>query len=130
MVGVYIDVTDRMRVERALLERDAQLDLANQVGRVGGYSYDHATNTLRLGAGTAAIYGLPESTEEMTAEEWRKCVHTEDLKQLAAELINQYLVTYTRPETLIPPDKMEVTVTKPGLTARAPNRTALAGGKQ
>jgi PAS domain S-box-containing protein len=67
MVGVYIDVTDRMRVERALLERDAQLDLANQVGRVGGYSYDHATNTLRLGAGTAAIYGLPESTEEMTA---------------------------------------------------------------
>jgi VWFA-related protein len=52
------------------------------------------------------------------------------MKQLAAELINQYQVTYTRPETLIPPDKLEVTVTKPGLTARAPNRTGLAGAKQ
>jgi PAS domain S-box-containing protein len=85
MVGVYIDVTERMRVERTLLERDAQLDLANQVGRVGGYSYDYATNTLRLGAGTAAIYGLPKGTEEMTAEEWRQCVHPDDLKRLAAE---------------------------------------------
>ena len=51
MVGVYIDVTERMRAERTLLERDAQLDLANQVGRVGGYSYDYTTNTLRLGRG-------------------------------------------------------------------------------
>ena len=85
MVGVNIDITERMRVERTLLERDAQLDLANQVGRVGGYSYDYATNTLRLGAGTAEIYGLPESTEEMTAEGWRQCVHPDDLTQLAAE---------------------------------------------
>ena len=85
MIGVYIDVTERMRAERTLLERDAQLDLANQIGRVGGYSYDYTTNTLRLGAGTAAIYGLPESAEEMTAEEWRRCVHPGDLGQLAAE---------------------------------------------
>ena len=52
------------------------------------------------------------------------------MKQLAAELINQYKVTYGRAETLIPPEKLEVTVTKPGLTARAPNRTAQAGAKK
>jgi Ca-activated chloride channel family protein len=45
------------------------------------------------------------------------------MKQLAAELLNQYVVTYARPETLIPPEKIEVTVTKPGLTARARTRT-------
>jgi VWFA-related protein len=45
------------------------------------------------------------------------------LAQLADELINQYVVTYSRPETLIPPEKVEVSVTKPGLTARASKRT-------
>jgi Ca-activated chloride channel family protein len=51
------------------------------------------------------------------------------LKQLAEELLNQYVVTYARPDTLIPPEKIEVTVTKPGLTARARTRTGAAGAK-
>jgi Ca-activated chloride channel family protein len=51
------------------------------------------------------------------------------MKQLADELLNQYVVTYARPETLIPPDKIEVTVTKPGLTARARTRTGVVGAK-
>jgi Ca-activated chloride channel homolog len=40
------------------------------------------------------------------------------LKSLASELSNQYLVTYSRPESLIPPEKIEVSVTRPGLVAR------------
>jgi Ca-activated chloride channel family protein len=52
------------------------------------------------------------------------------MKQLAAELINQYQVTYARPDTLIPPDKLEVTATKPGLTLRAPKRTGQPGAKK
>jgi Ca-activated chloride channel family protein len=51
------------------------------------------------------------------------------MKQLAEELLNQYVVTYARPDTLIPPEKIEVTVTKPGLTARARTRTGAAGSK-
>lgn len=51
------------------------------------------------------------------------------MRQLAAELRHQYVVTYSRPETLIPPEKIEVTVSKPGLTARARTRTGLAGTK-
>jgi nucleosome binding factor SPN SPT16 subunit len=46
------------------------------------------------------------------------------MKQLANELLHQYVVTYGRPETLIPPEKVEVTVTRPGLTARARTRAA------
>ncbi len=46
----------------------------------------------------------------------------EVLKQLADELNNQYVVTYARPEMLIPPEKVDVTVTQPGLTVRAPKR--------
>lgn len=51
------------------------------------------------------------------------------MKQLADELLNQYVVTYVRPETLIPPEKIEVTVTKPGLTARARTRTGTVGAR-
>ena len=48
------------------------------------------------------------------------------MKQLAHELLHQYVVTYARPDTLIPPEKVEVTVNKAGLTARARTRTAPA----
>jgi VWFA-related protein len=51
------------------------------------------------------------------------------MSQLANELRNQYVVTYARPDTLIPPEKIEVTVTKPGLTARARTRTGQAGSR-
>lgn len=46
------------------------------------------------------------------------------LPKLADELLNQYVVTYGRPETLIPPEKIRVTVTRPGVTVRARTRTA------
>lgn len=44
------------------------------------------------------------------------------LVAVADEMTNQYIVSYSRPETLIPPEKLEVTVKKPGLTVRAPKR--------
>lgn len=46
----------------------------------------------------------------------------ERLQQVAAELLNQYLVTYGRPDTLIPPEKVQVTSTRPGVTVRARTR--------
>ena len=44
------------------------------------------------------------------------------LKQAADELVNQYLVTYSRPDSLIPPEKLEVTSTRPRVTVRARTR--------
>ncbi len=46
----------------------------------------------------------------------------ERLQQVAGELLDQYVVTYGRPESLVPPEKVQVTVNKPGLTARARTR--------
>ena len=40
------------------------------------------------------------------------------LKELAAQLKNQYRVVYARPASLIPPQKIEVASAKPGLGAR------------
>lgn len=49
----------------------------------------------------------------------------ERLRLVARELSNQYAVTYARPETLVPPEKIQVTVSRPGVTVRA--RTRVAG---
>lgn len=47
------------------------------------------------------------------------------LASFAARLEGQYKVTYARPDSLIPPEKIEVGVTRPGLTARGtPARAA------
>jgi hypothetical protein len=43
---------------------------------------------------------------------------TSRLKQVAAELTHQFKVTYARPQTLIPPEKITVSAAKPGLTVR------------
>jgi len=40
------------------------------------------------------------------------------LKQLAAELTHQYLVTYARPQSLIPPEHVTVSAARPGMTVR------------
>lgn len=44
------------------------------------------------------------------------------LKQVADELLNQYVVTYGRPDKLIPPEKVSVTSTRPNVTVRARTR--------
>jgi hypothetical protein len=40
------------------------------------------------------------------------------LKQLANQLMHQYRVTYARPQSLIPPERVTVSTSRPGLTAR------------
>ena len=46
------------------------------------------------------------------------------LQKVAEELLNQHVVTYGRPESLVPPERIQVTVNKPNLKARARTRTA------
>ena len=43
---------------------------------------------------------------------------TARLKEVARELKSQYRVTYARPQTLIPPERVTVAAAKPDLTAR------------
>jgi VWFA-related protein len=51
------------------------------------------------------------------------------MTQLAAELAHQYVVTYGRPDTLIPPEKIDVTVTNPALTVHARTRNPQTGAR-
>lgn len=44
------------------------------------------------------------------------------LNELAAELQNQWVVTYARPEALLPPERLQVQAAREGLTVRARTR--------
>lgn len=46
----------------------------------------------------------------------------EALSKVADELLNQYVVSYGRPDATVPPEKLKVTVKNPNLTARAGTR--------
>jgi hypothetical protein len=90
------------------------------LGQPGGSLSDEIRNRDQVIAiGTERTGGRRDNVLALTAAESK-------MKQLAQELLNQHVVTYARPETLIPPEKIEVTVDKPGLTARARTRTAQA----
>ena len=83
-LSVIEDITDRKLAEARLSERNAQLDLAGKIARIGSFMYDHGTRKSQLSPGCAAIYGLPEGTFEISREEWRGRAHPDDLQQLDA----------------------------------------------
>jgi PAS domain S-box-containing protein len=84
VVNMQLDLAERKRAETALAERDTLLTLASKAARVGSYSFDCATETVRLTPGCAALYGFPGGTTQLARAEARACVHPEDLSRLDA----------------------------------------------
>src|SRR5262249_50133463 len=82
LVGVNIDITERKSSERALAERNTQLELASKTARVGTFVMEFHTGLVKLSPGCASIFGLPESTAEITREYGLHLVLPEDLPQL------------------------------------------------
>jgi VWFA-related protein len=112
----YLNVVDQVDKAAAALHVIA-------LGQPGTSLSDEVRNRNQVVAvGTERTGGRRDQVLALTAA-------AQQMKQLANELLNQYVVTYGRPDTLIPPEKIEVTVTTPGLTARARTRTGLAGAK-
>ena len=85
VVSMKLDITERKKAEAALADRNAQLTLARKVALVGSHTFDCVTGITALSPGTAALYGLPEGTTELSREESRARVHAEDLEQLEDE---------------------------------------------
>jgi PAS domain S-box-containing protein len=88
---VMRDITDRKRAERALAERNTQLELASKSARVGSFSVDFSTGVVKLNPGCATIYGLPESTIETSRDAVRKRVHPADLPHLESRRDQAFL---------------------------------------
>jgi PAS domain S-box-containing protein len=86
VVSMKLDITERKKAEAALADRNAQLALARKVALVSSHTYDFVTGITVLSPGSAAIYGLPEGTAELSREECRARVHAGDVERLDEEL--------------------------------------------
>jgi PAS domain S-box-containing protein len=80
--GTVQDVTERKRVELALAQRNTQIELASKAARVGSLAIDLHSGLVKLSPGCATIFGLPESTLEMSRDDANKIIHPDDLASL------------------------------------------------
>lgn len=116
--GVEFSNAQAERVLKEVYASGAALHVLT-IGTPGGAMTDEIRNkNLVIAQGTEATGGR---REQLLAE----MAIPGALGKLADELLNQYVVSYGRPEALVPPEKIKVTVTRPGVTARA--RTRLPG---
>lgn len=115
----YQQVLDPLRESGAML---SAVVLTNPRGSLGS---DEARNRASvLDRGPRESGGMRFDVLTSQAYEGR-------LKELATILKSQHRVVYARPESLIPPDRVEVSVSKPGLEAHgAPARGARPAGSK
>src|SRR5262249_56840468 len=86
-----IDVAKRRQAEKALTDRNKQLEIAGKVALVGSFAIevdsareDVTSQSIQVSPGFAAIYGLSESIAEITVGDWRSRIHPDDLPQFPA----------------------------------------------
>jgi PAS domain S-box-containing protein len=74
-----VETTERVRIERALHEREAELRRVQQIGRVGGVEVDLREGFRnRRSPEYLAIHGLPPEAAHETHEDWVRRIHPED----------------------------------------------------
>lgn len=112
MEGIEFSNLQYQQVLDELYKSGAALHVLS-VGRPGGGMSDEIRNkNIVVARGTEGTGGR---RDQLLTE----LAIPDALGKIADELLKQYVVTYGRPDALIPPEKIQVTVKKPGLTARA-----------
>jgi hypothetical protein len=144
LMDAIVDVSRGLQKRKAARPVIAVLMMENSV-EFSNRHYDNVLGELAKGGATLHVVSLGQPSgslsDELRNRDQVVAIGTErtggrrdnvlaltsaapKMKQLAHELLNQYVVTYARPDTLIPPEKVDVSVTKAGLSARARTRTA------
>jgi hypothetical protein len=112
IVAVTTETEDvSFRVYDQVLESLADSGATLYVLDIGGNSNNQRDRSIVLGQGTEHSGGALETLLASNALGAR-------MMRLAGHLTHQYLVTYARPNSLIPPEQVSVSAAKPGLKAR------------
>ncbi len=93
--GVVRDITERMRVEEGLREKDAWLRLAVNVAGVGLWDWDLTTSTVHYSREWKAQLGYAEDEVSDRFEEWQSRMHPDDL-EMALQRLQSSLADPTR----------------------------------
>ena len=84
------DITVRKQVEEELRESQTQLELALESSRTAIFDWDVIENRGKWNPQMAVIYGFNPEEEEITAEQWRRLFHPDDVARLTEEARQAY----------------------------------------
>lgn len=92
MVGVTMDVTDRVRLIEELRAREQRLMLAHRAVRMGAWTWDIASGAMDWGSELWAVYGVDPDTLEPSMAEWLNRIFDDDRAFVRSQL-DQALTT-------------------------------------
>ena len=84
------DITVRKQVEEELRESQTQLELALESSRTAIFDWDVIENRGKWNPQMEVIYGFNPEEEEITAEQWRRLFHPDDVARLTEEARQAY----------------------------------------
>ena len=87
MLGAAIDITERKRVEKALLTSEARLAAGTELAGLGCYEFDFSERTSFVDDRFHAICGVPAGhhSDILALEFWMKHLHPDDLPRILDE---------------------------------------------
>jgi PAS domain S-box-containing protein len=85
VIGIARDVTERKRTEEQLRQREADLKLALDAGRLGAWKWDLVTDEVVWSPTCKALYGLPQDAE-MSYDRFLAAVHPDDRASVGVAL--------------------------------------------
>lgn len=79
VLGLAQDITERKQAEEILRQKQAWLDLAQQVAKVGSFEWNIQTNTNTWSKELEALYGLQPGEFGGTYDAWLRLIHPDDV---------------------------------------------------
>ncbi|MBV8840497.1 MAG: PAS domain-containing protein, partial [Alphaproteobacteria bacterium] len=107
-----VETTARVRVERRLREREAELARVQEIGQVGGVEIDVRSGfRSRRSPEYRRIHGLSPETVSETTEDWMRRLHPEDRERARQQLldaVNSSARDYRAEYRIVRPNDKEV----------------------
>ena len=85
MIGTIQDITEKKKVEQAILQSESRLKEAQTIAHLGSWELNFATNVALWSDEACRIYGLSPKENKQTYANWVSFIHPEDLDYVMTE---------------------------------------------